>query len=280
MATSFALQAPHALPARARDAGLLRRVATAAVIALLAVQAARLAWLLLVPPAPVGAAPTLPRASIAAARPERLAIDAFHPAQATAHVTADSSGLRLHAARPAAGAGAGAAIIAGKDGRQQAFVVGDEVAPGVVLVAVAHGHVTLAASGTRSELRFAAPAGGTPSAASRQAPAALPAARAPAPTGGAANVDPAQLLAQAGLRPVQANDGQPAGYSVIPRGDGAVLRQAGLQAGDVLLSVNGQALTPERYAALPAELAGSRTITLTYARDGTTHTTTLQADTP
>lgn len=280
MATPFALHAPHALLARARDAGLLRRVVTVTVVALLAVQAARLAWLLLVPPAPVGAPPAPARAAMDATRLERLAIDAFHPAQASVHVTADSSGLRLHAARPAADAGSGAAIIAGKDGRQRAFVVGDEVASGVVLAAVASDHVTLAASGARRELRFALPPGGAPAPAPRQASAGLPAARAPSPTAGTASVDPAQLLAQAGLRPVQADDGQPAGYSVIPRGDGAVLRQAGLQAGDVLLSINGQALTPERYAALPAELAGSRTITFTYARDGTTHTTTLQADTP
>ena len=67
---------------------------------------------------------------------------------------------------------------------------------------------------------------------------------------------------------------------MVPRGDGAVLRQAGLQAGDVLLSVNGQELTPERYAELGDSLAGAATITLTYRRDGQVRTATLQATTP
>ena len=92
-------------------------------------------------------------------------------------------------------------------------------------------------------------------------------------------IDPAALLAEAGLSPVE-SDGGAAGYTIIPRGDGAALRQAGLQAGDVLLSVNGQALTPERYAELPAELAGASTITLTYRRDGQVRSARFQARTP
>src|SRR5690606_41949879 len=88
-------------------------------------------------------------------------------------------------------------------------------------------------------------------------------ANAPQPTSDAATpaVDRAWLRAQMGLRPEQA-DGRVTGYVVIPRGDGAVLRQAGLQAGDVLLSVNDEALDAERHARLGEILAGASTISL------------------
>lgn len=259
----------------AGDGGRLRSAVEVALVLLLAVQAARLAWLLL-PPVPLGE-PAPPAARPPAADAARLAIDAFHPVRGAATASAGATGLKLFAVRP--DAEAGSAIIAGSDGRQRSHAVGDEVAPGLLLAAVHADHVELDGGGGRSVLRFESrPALAGPRTA---APAPGPAAPPPAmgETGGTPTVDPEALLAQAGLRPVEAG-GRVSGYTVIPRGDGAVLRQAGLQAGDVLLSVNGQELTPERYAELAGELAGSSSITLTYRRDGQIRSATLQAKTP
>lgn len=267
-----AFRPSNLVPARLGGADGLWRATEVAMVVLLAVQAARLAWLLL-PPAPLGSMPATEAGRAMAVRPDFLAIDAFYPATSTAAAVSDASGLRLFAVRPAAAGGS--AILAERDGPQRSHAVGEDVAPGVRLAEVHADHVVLDGSGGRSELRFAS-ATGRPAA--RTAVAPPPAASVPAGSDGAA-IDPAQLLAQAGLAPVE-SDGRTAGYTVIPRGNGAVLRQAGLQAGDVLLSVNGQELTPERYAELAGELAGSASITLTYRRDGQLRTATLQAKTP
>ncbi|MDH5832864.1 type II secretion system protein N [Luteimonas kalidii] len=267
---------PQALLSRLGGTDALIRMAEAGVVVLLALQCARLGWLLL-PPAPLGSIPGAATDTMAP-RPDRLAIDAFHPGAAPG-ATADTSGLRLYATR--GGAAGGSAIVADRAGTQRSYAVGDEIAPGAVLAAVHADHAILESSGRRTELRFpvAIPANRPPAAAkpiATQTPAARTAtgADAASPT-----IDPTQLLAEAGLRSIDAGGGE-AGYTVIPRGDGAVLRQAGLQAGDVLLSVNGQALTPERYAELGDSLAGAATITLTYRRDGQVRTATLQAPTP
>ena len=269
----------QALLARTGGPEAWRRGAEIVLVCALGLQAGRLAWLALVPPAPLGDQPVVAPAP-PAPRPARLGIDAFHPSPATATVAADSSGLRLHSVR-AAGEGRGSAILAGGDGTQGAFAVGDEVRAGVVLAAVHRDHVLLDSGGSHRELRFATPpATATGAAPMRAAPLAtsVPASSA-APADAPVSIDPTQLIAQAGLRPNEEN-GRVSGYSVTPRGDGAALRQAGLQAGDVLLSVNGQPLTPELHGALAAELARTDRITLTYRRGDQTRTTTLQAKTP
>lgn len=271
----------HGVIARFRGGDALLRGVEVVVVVLLAVQAARLAWLLL-PPAPLGTPPAQPQDRHGVPH-AHLAIDAFHPAPATADADADTSGLRLFALRP--GSLGGSAIVAMADGPQRAWLAGEEIAPGVVLAEVHADHAVLEAGGRRSLLRFAAAHKASGTSAGR---AVAQAARAPMATVSATTgppgtsdpgIDPAALLAEAGLSPVESDGGAP-GYTIIPRGDGAALRQAGLQAGDVLLSVNGQALTPERYAELPAELAGASTITLTYRRDGQVRSARFQARTP
>lgn len=257
----------------------LRHGVEIAIVVLLAVQAARLAWLLL-PPAglgtPVVDAPTFPLVDAG-----RLAIDAFHPQRGSA-VRTDASGLHLFAVRPAQGGGS--AILAQGDGPQRAYPIGEEVATGVRLAEVHADHVVLDSGGRRSELRFTRPVSGmAPRGTAAATPAAGPADATPAAASGTditgPAVDPAQLLAQMGLRPDE-QDGRIAGYTVVPRGDAGVLRQAGLQAGDVLLSVNNETLDPERYLQLGELLAGASTITLTYRRDGQVRSATLQAQTP
>lgn len=91
-------------------------------------------------------------------------------------------------------------------------------------------------------------------------------------TATAAAVDPQQLLTTAGLR--ASEDGS--GFTVMPRGDGALLRQAGLAPGDVLTELNGRTLDAEHLRELQDELRDGQAATLTYRRDGQTHTMTLK----
>lgn len=238
----------------------------------LAIQAARLFWLVVVPPAPFG--PSGPASTAAASPLATLSGSDPFSRRDPAATRADASGVQLYGVRGTRGPD-GSAILASNDGVQAAYVVGDQVQPGITLASVAADHVVLEVAGARRRLGFATNAGQpAPAAAPSDLPSALPAA-ASAPAG----IDPEQLLAQAGLRPSLEGE-RVIGYSVIPRGDGGVLRQAGLQADDVLLSVNGQALTPERYRSLAEDLRDAGQLTLTYRRDGETRTTTVQVKRP
>ena len=131
------------------------RAAQVVIIVLLAVQTARLIWLV-VTPAHVTSGVS------AAAAPDRLPIltrfDPFFRAAPQALAAATSQAFRLHGVR-ASGGGAGSAIIGTPDGRQASFAVGDELAPGVRLVSVEADHVVIARGGVRSPLHFPADPG-------------------------------------------------------------------------------------------------------------------------
>jgi general secretion pathway protein C len=66
------------------------------------------------------------------------------------------------------------------------------------------------------------------------------------------------------------------GFTVSASGDASLLRAAGLQAGDVILAVNGQPLDSlERIAALRGQLENSSGAELRYERDGTVQTSII-----
>lgn len=263
---------PDAMPA-------LRSAVECALLLLLALQAARLLWLVATPPA----APLMPVAALAqsgaAAASVALAFDPFHPASQAAGSQARVSGLRLHGVRVAGDESS--AILSAGDGRQSAYRQGEEVAPGIRLQAVRHDHVQLrTGAGTRQlALESAPPAAAAPAPA--PTPGALPASipRSPAADAAGATVDPQALLAQTGLR-ARSEGGRVTGYTVIPRGDGELLRQAGLQAGDVLTAINGEQLTPERLGELDSLLSGQPQLRLTVQRDGQPHTLTVRTPSP
>ena len=255
------------------DGAALRRAVELAIVLLLGMQAARLVWLVLAPLGPFGGSP--PDAAVMTPAPAMtISRDPFFPASTTATASADASGdFTLFGVN----VGGGSAILAGKDGRQGSWRIGQEVAPGVRLQAVDAGGAVLDVGGRQQRLALQA----RPSSSPALAPAGqLPSARA---TGSGADtpptVDPAALLQQAGLRP-RMTDGRIDGYTLIPRGDDALVRQAGLRAGDVVVAVNGNTLTPERLGELESDLAGRDAVELTVLRDGTTRTLTLRTPTP
>lgn len=258
------------------------RVRAGVELALALVLAVQLGRLILIAVEPAGPAAT--NTPPAALKPVDYAVfqrfDAFFRTggqSSLAEASAAGSGqMRLYGLR-SDGAGGGSAIIGLADGRQVSVGVGEEVEPGLVLRGVGADHVTLARGGSVSRLVFTdlpmgvapvpppppGPQTVTPTPAPAVAPAAVP------------SIDPARLLGQAGLRP-RMRGARLDGFTVSGAGDAAVLRAAGLQAGDVILAVNGQPLDSlERIAALRSQLANSAGAELRIERDGQVQTSTL-----
>ena len=253
------------------------------VLALTA-QLGQLGWILLGPKTSADAATNTPPAAL---KPVDYSVfqrfDAFFRTggqSSLAEASAAGSGqMRLYGLR-SDGAGGGSAIIGLADGRQVSVGVGEEVEPGLVLRSVGPDHVTLARGGSVSRLIFSdVPLGVAPVPPPPPGPQTVTPTPAPAPTvsvaPAGASVDPARLMSQAGLRP-RMRGARLDGFTVSGAGDAAVLRAAGLQAGDVILAVNGQPLDSlERIAALRSQLANSAGAELRIERDGQVQTSTL-----
>ncbi|MDR7194399.1 type II secretion system protein N [Luteimonas terrae] len=242
------------------------RLAEIVLWLVLLTQLARLAWLVL---APASVAGTPQVTSLPSQIPELAAHDPFLAGASAAPVATD--GWRLFGLRTAAD-GRGTAILGRDREPQSVYGVGDVLAPGLVLAAVRADHVELG-NGQRLALAQEAPA---------DAPAASMPAPPPSPTpvpARSADFDPAQLL-EAGLQ-ARTVDGRLAGYTLLPRGNSDVLlRAAGLQPGDVLLSVNGQVLSPSVITELASELKSNPRAIVTFERDGQTRTLSLGGDAP
>lgn len=237
---------------------------------------AKVTWQLLTPMGPFGA-PATESLSFQPLDPA-LAARAFLPGAPAAsdNQGAEASGLQLFGVRLAADPSRSTAILGSAGSSQASFAIGDQVAAGVTLTSVGPGHVTVSQNGAPRRLSL------PEASVAAIAAAALPPASGPpavASPGAAEAIDPTQLLAETGLRPRLSN-GQPDGYTVIPRGDGSALRRAGLKPGDVLLTVNGQALSPERMSELGDTLGSSPSVVVTIERDGKQQTLTLQMEPP
>lgn len=238
---------PRALPAWLRVRRLPRDIAPLLLVGLLGValvwQCVSLLWTLVVPLSPLGA--WQPQTPVIASPAERRALFAgFDPffrgaTQGPATATVTPAGLTLFGININEATGGGSAIIAGEDGVQNSYAVGDEIAPGLKLAGVAFDHVLLDRSGARESL-FLDQSGA--------APVASPAVPAPTPevgsvpAGGASpsgEMSPDALRAGIGFAP-RAENGKVTGVVVQPQGDGAAFRAAGLKSGDVIRSVNGR----------------------------------------
>lgn len=279
----------------ARARAILRRLpvvniysaAELALIALLAVQCARLAWVALTPVSPLGAwvpaSPTVP----ADAAGVLIGFDPFYrvsgAAQAQGPATVTSLQLTLFGTRMDNTQARGAAIIAGPDGVQKSVAVGEEVVPGVVLKSVAFDHVTLDRGG-RSEDLFLDQSGAAGTAAADASSAGISAPPAPlmpgtapppppappstiAPASGGGTVSPQQLRSEISAIP-RIESGKINGVTVRGRG-GAAFRAAGLRDGDVITSVAGRDISgPADLDMLTRARAAGGTLSLTVERGG------------
>ncbi len=133
--------APPDWPARLMRAGEALGWAIAGLVL------ARAVWLAITPAGALGdwQAPAPP--SLAG-----VAVDPFFPQGEVPADAVSSLDLALVGTRVDAAAGRGSAIIATPDGQQQSFATGDEIMPGVRLVAVAFDSVTLDRGGARETL--------------------------------------------------------------------------------------------------------------------------------
>ena len=208
------------------------------LVILASIQTARLFWLLITPIGPHSDWRS-PTANVVPATARLVLFSGFDPfyrtdsaAPTTQNVTALS--LVLFGVRANQSSGGGAAIIAGEDGIQNSYAVGEEVAPGVTLDSVAFDHVILSRGGVKESLYLdqsvpaetvspsgSSPAGSTPM------------------TGGSAGLNAETLQKAIGFEP-RNEGGRVTGLVLQPRDDGAMLRLAGFQAGDVVVAINGR----------------------------------------
>lgn len=250
------------------DARLLRGLEIG-LLAVLAMQAGGLIWGLSTPAGPSlagdGGRP-------GQAFEDLAALDPFGRDGSGASASVPADDLRLVGVR-VAGSG-GSAILQTGSAPQHTVAIGDEVMPGWTLQAVEADHVQLAGAGRQRRIDLA-------EASATRAPAGT-SVPVPGPVAAAASrvvpmaFDPAQLISQVGLQPRERN-GEVTGYTLMPRGDDRLLRQLGLQAGDVLISINGQALDAERLMELSTELGSAPRTTISFERDGQIHRLALDA---
>ena len=216
----------------------LYSLAELALMAALAAQLARLFWAIVTPVEPLGewrpapvVVPASPVDTLTSFDPFfRLSGAAAGPAVVT------SLQLKLFGIRLDDATGRGAAIVAGPDGVQRSVSVGEEVAPGIRLSAVAFDHITLDRGGASEDLFL--------DQSSQPAPAGAggPAGPLAGSTGTGAGVTAANLRQEIGFIP-RIDGGRLSGLVLRSQGTGAVFAQAGLQDGDVLTSIAGRPVT-------------------------------------
>lgn len=201
---------------------------------LLFIQLARLFWAIVTPVGPMG--DWRARAVDVVPADARISLfSTFDPFFRTDMAAAGSDSvtalnLTLFGIRANAASGGGSAIIAGEDGVQVSFGVGEEILPGIVLDSVAFDHVILSRGGVKESLYIdqsvpAETVGTTP------APAAA--------SGNGAALNAGTLQKSIGFAP-RNEGGRVTGLVLQPRDDGTMLKIAGFQPGDIVVAVNGR----------------------------------------
>lgn len=184
--------------------------------------------------------------------------------QASSETTLD---MKLAGVRSVSGnASASSAVISFPDGAQKRFVPGDEVMPGILLVNVTPEAIHLSRNGSIESLSLYP---------YRTAPFVQDAnpsdpveervfASAATPANG--EVTPAALAADTTMTP-EFRSGQLSGYRLEPRGAGA-FEAAGLQSGDLILRINGQAIEGLRPDQINQSVSSSPDVALDVVRQG------------
>lgn len=232
------------------------RLVERALLCLLALQLARLLWAVVTPVGAYG--PWEGRQAQLLSPAARMALfssfDPFFRAgtpDAAGGTVVTSLALTLHGIRVNEGSGLGSAIIAGPDGVQNSFAVGDEIMPGVVLKGVTFDHVSIDRGGSEEQLFLDQTADAPIAAAEGDADSsAAPASQAPAatPTADAIRRD-------VGAAP-RMQGGQVTGIVLTSRGP--AFAAAGFQPGDIVTAVNGQPVSSDVQALQRLIVPGAR----------------------
>jgi len=226
------------------------------LVAVLGTQCARILWAAVTPVGAFG--DWRPQPVIEMTPRARAALFAgFDPFYRTAPVqtntqTVTGLTLQLFGTRVNEASGGGSAIIAGPDGAQASYAVGDAIVSGVILKAVAVDHVVLSHAGS-DELLFLDQ--------SKPAPVPVEAPR--------SSLRADRMRTELGLVPRTGAGGLVTGIAVAPAGSGDAFTQAGFRPGDVIVSIDGrpvrasgdvqalvQTLNPGAQVALQVERGG------------------------
>lgn len=237
-----------------------------ALLALVAVQMARIVWTVLTPIGLFG--DWRPRqAAVPSAEVRRTLFAGFDPffrsgvAEGAGAQVVTALDLKLFGIRINEGAGSGSAIIATPDGMQASFAPGDEVLPGVLLKSVAFDHVVLDRGGSAETLYLDQ---------SDAAPIALPDGAGPpsAPAAGGGELTPNDVRREIGFSP-RTDGGRVTGILVSSNGTGEAFQAAGFRAGDVIVQVNGRSISSAGdVQALMAQLTPGSRLSLQVERGG------------
>lgn len=267
------------IDARARR--ILRRLprvnvyagAELALMALVAMQGARLVWAVVTPVVPVGE-----WRPVEAAAPGSLdeGSDPFFRLSGTGQPAAVTSlQLTLFGTRVDEAMGRGSAIVAGPDGVQKSVSVGEEVAPGVRLKEVAFDHITVDRGGAAEDLFLDQSGAVTPVGGPGRDIPSVPNGTGVVPNtpGATANGTGAvaqQLRSEIGFIP-RIDGGRISGLVVRAQGTGSLFRRSGLQDGDVVTAIGGRPVNgPGDIERVAADFGGAATIPVTVERGGQT----------
>ncbi len=251
-------------------------LAELALLAILALQTARLLLALITPVDPVG-----DWRPDAASAPSSAVLTGFDPffrlAAPGGAVVVTGLDIKLFGIRADQASGRGSAILGLPSGVQSSVAVGEEVMPGVTLKAVAFDHVVILRGGTEEQLFLdqsrpatviSPPASPPPPFASAGGPPQPPAAGNPLLPQVPA-VTASSLLGDARFSPRIGPNGVD-GFTVQANGTGDALRGAGIQPGDVVISVNGTRVRgAEDAQRIQTQLSKSGEATLIVERGGT-----------
>lgn len=212
------------------------------LLALLAVQGARLFWAVVTPIGPLGDWRPVGGPDFASGR--TVLASGFDPffrlgrGQGSAVVT--SLSLKLFGVRVDEATGRGSAIIAGPDNVQTNYSVGEAVQPGVTLKSVVYDSVVISRGGA-DETLYLDQSGAAPLVAA-SAPPAVNATLLSAPANQTSAPGPVAIaeLQQLNLAARQSG-GRVTG--IVPRGDRTLLARVGLQPGDIIVQVSGRPIT-------------------------------------
>ncbi|TKV42739.1 secretion system protein C [Sphingobium sp. MP9-4] len=247
-------------------------------LAVLALQLARLVWVLLTPVGAFG--PWEGRqAQVLSASARQALFASFDPffrtgASQAGNGVVTSLALTLYGVRLNEGTGQGSAILATPDGIQNSYAVGDEIMPGVVLKAVLFDHVTIDRGGAEEQVFLdqsqPASAAGGPAGGPGGAPEGdmAPGEGAPSPVPGRDAPSADAVKRDIGFSP-RTQNGRVTGLVLSPKGPG--FQNAGFQAGDIVTQINGQPIgSAGDLASLQNQIVPGARLSLTVERGAVT----------
>lgn len=229
----------RARPAQARTGLDWGQWIEALLLLLLLIQIARLLWALVTPVGPLGE--WRAREPVLVGSDARRALFAgFDPffrngaAAGGAVQQVTVLPLKLYGVSLNEASGRGSAIIADENDVQASYAVGEEIAPGVVLKAVAFDHVVIERGGMEETLFIDQSSGGVAQGGEQAGENASK-----SPTGA---MNAAALASALSLVPRMEN-GKVTGIVIGEQGGGGLFAQAGFRPGDIIVQIDGEPVT-------------------------------------